>query len=112
MMWDESIFDIFHNTTAEIAVKGDYDDYENTYSITEKGKITGDLQPYSGELTGKEHGLITECKCIFYCHRDDGIKEGVYLLIGGASYEVIGVERWNMGCKVYLKEAELNGRRK
>lgn len=111
MMLDESIFDVFHNTTAAIAVKGDYDDYENTYSMIEKGEITGDLQPYSGELTGKEYGLITECKCIFYCHCDGRIEAGIYLLINDTSYEVIGVEWWDMGCKVYLKEAELNGRR-
>ena len=100
----ESVFDIFNNCTMEIAELGDYDDYENKYSVT-------DLQPYSGELAQKEYGLDVECQYAFYCHKNDGIQIGAYLMDGNKAYEVVYAAPWDMGCAAFLKEVDLSGRR-
>lgn len=107
----ESVFDIFNNCTMEIAELGDYDDYENKYSVTVTGKTDGDLQPYSSELARKEYGLDIECQYAFYCHKNDDIHLGVYLLHGELAYEVVNTAKWDMGCAVLLKEVDLSGRR-
>ena len=65
-----NIFSVFDNTTAKIAVKGNYDDYENTYDIIEKSTVTGDLQPYSGDMASKDYGLQIDCQYVFYCPRN------------------------------------------
>lgn len=107
----QSVFDIFHNTTMDIIILGDYDDYENTYGSNKIiGTVTGDLQPYSGGLAEKEYGLTIECQYAFYCHTDSRIKEGVYLESGNDFYRVVYVAPWNMGLAVLLKGVDLSDR--
>ncbi len=105
-------FDIFHTTTAIIAELGDYDDYENSYTIIEKGTIKGNLQPYSGTLAEKDYGFKEECQYQFYCSQNDNIKAGSYLIIGSSHYKVVYVAEWDMGINVLLREVLLNDRRK
>lgn len=107
----ESAFDIFNNCTMEIAELGDYDDYENKYSVTVTGKTDGDLQPYSGELAQKEYGLDVECQYAFYCHKNDSIQIGAYLTDRNKAYEIVYAASWDMGCAAFLKEVDLSGRR-
>ncbi len=107
----EGAFDIFDNCTMDIAVLDDYDDYENTYIITVKDSVSGDLQPYSGELAKKEYGFDIECQYAFYCHKNDDIQTGAYLTEGGKAYEIVYAARWDMGCAAFLKEVDLSGRR-
>ena len=103
------VFDIFATTTAKIAVKENYDDYEGTYTLKSLGGVTGDLQPYGGELLKNEYGLARECQKRFFCKRDDNIKEGVYLIIDDTSFEVVYVDEWDAGYIVMLNEVDLNG---
>lgn len=106
-----SIFDVFNNTMAKIIELGDYDDYENTYSIKEIGTIEGDLQPYSGGLAEKDYGLVVECQYRFFCAANEDITEGRYLIVGEKAYEITYAAVWDMGLTVLLKGVELNGRR-
>lgn len=106
------VFDIFANTTAEIAVKGDYDDYEGTYTKITKGSVMGDLQPYSGALLERDYGLKKECQKRFFCKTNPDIKEGVYLITEDlitedATFEVVYVEQWEDGMTVMLKEVRV-----
>ena len=98
----------FYNTEAVIVEKGDYDDYENTYTLTEKGRVNGDLQPYSGGLLEKEYGLNIECQKRFFCEHNENITEGAYLKIGTRFFEVVYIVDWEMGLTVMLKEVTLN----
>lgn len=107
-----NIFSVFDNATAKIAVKGNYDDYENTYDIIEKSTVTGDLQPYSGDMASKDYGLQIDCQYVFYCPRNSDIMVGAYLITDTKTYEVTYVADWNMGLQVMLKGVKLNGRRK
>lgn len=107
-----NIFSVFDNTTAKTAVKGNYDDYENTYDIIEKSIVTGDLQPYSGDMASKDYGLQIDCQYVFYCPRNSDITVGAYLITDTKTYEVTYVADWNMGLQVMLKGVKLNGRRK
>lgn len=107
-----NIFSVFDNTTAKITVKGNYDDYENTYDIIEKSTVTGDLQPYSGDMASKDYGLQIDCQYVFYCPRNSDIMVGAYLITDTKTYEVTYVADWNMGLQVMLKGVKLNGRRK
>ena len=107
-----NIFSVFDNTTAKIAVKGNYDDYENTYDIIEKSTVTGDLQPYSGDMASKDYGLQIDCQYVFYCPRNSDITVGAYLITDTKTYEVTYVADWNMGLQLMLKGVKLNGRRK
>lgn len=107
-----NIFSVFDNTTAKIAVKENYDDYENTYDIIEKSTVTGDLQPYSGDMASKDYGLQIDCQYVFYCPRNSDIMVGAYLITDTKTYEVTYVADWNMGLQVMLKGVKLNGRRK
>lgn len=104
----QSAFAIFNNTTAVIAELGDYDDYENTYTINKLGTADGDMQPYSGSLAEKDYGLHEECQYQFYCGEHDGIKAGSYLIIGNKTYEIIYTAPWDLGITVLLKEADLH----
>lgn len=107
----QNIFSVFDNTTAEIAVKGNYDDYENTYDIIKKSTVTGDLQPYSGDMALKEYGVQIDCQYVFYCPRNSDITVGAYLITDAKTYEVTYIADWAMGMQVMLKGVELNGRR-
>ena len=79
-----NIFSVFDNTTAKIAVKGNYEDY----------------------------GLQIDCQYVFYCPRNSDITVGAYLITDTKTYEVTYVADWNMGLQVMLKGVKLNGRRK
>ena len=81
-------FDIFARTEAVVVEKGDYDDYENTYTLKEIDRVKGDLQPYSGDLLKAEYGLARECQKRFFCRKNDNITEGALLKIGGRYFEV------------------------
>lgn len=100
---------IFNNTTAVIAELGDYDDYENTYTINKLGSVDGDMQPYSGGLAEKDYGLHVECQYQFYCAQNDEIKAGRYLITGDKCYEIVYTAPWDLGIAVLLKEADLHG---
>lgn len=107
----QSTFDIFDNCTMEIIELGDYDDYENTYESSKTiGKITGDLQPYSGGFAEKEYGLKVECQHVFYCNKDDRITEGVYLKNGVKYYQVVYAPSWDIGLAALLKGVDLGDR--
>lgn len=104
-----SVFDIFARTEAVVVEKGDYDDYENTYKPIEIDRITGDLQPYSGDLLKADYGLARECQKRFFCRTNDNIKEGALLKIGGRYFEVVYVADWEAGHEVMLNEVMVNG---
>ncbi len=104
-----NVFDIFAKTEAVIVEKGDYDDYENTYTLTEIDRVTGDLQPYSGELLKAEYGLARECQKRFFCKTNDNIKEGALLRVGGRYFEAVYVADWDAGHEVMLNEVTVNG---
>lgn len=108
----QKVFDIFNNTQAVIVELGDYDDYENTYTIKELGSVEGDLQPYSGGLAEKEYGLSIDCQYQFYCSNNSNIKIGAYVVVGTQKYEIVYVATWDLGMAVLLKEVELYGGRK
>ena len=102
------VFDIFAKTEAVIVEKGDYDDYENTYTLKEIDRVTGDLQPYSGELLKAEYGLAQECQKRFFCKNSDNIKEGALLRVGGRYFEAVYVADWDAGHEVMLNEVTVN----
>ncbi len=104
-----NVFDIFAKTDAVIIEKDDYDDYENTYTLTEIDRVTGDLQPYGGELLMNEYGLARECQKRFFCKANNNIKEGALLRVGGRYFEVVYVADWDAGYIVMLNEVDLNG---
>lgn len=107
----QTVFYIFNNTKAVIVELGDYDDYENTYTVNEIGTIEGDLQPYSGGKAEEDYGIRVECQYQFYCGNEANIKVGAYLVIGTQKYEVVHVGSWDLGMAVLLKEVELYGGR-
>lgn len=102
-------FDMFARTEAVVVEKGDYDDYENTYTLKEIDRVTGDLQPYSGDLLKADYGLARECQKRFFCKTNDNIEEGALLKIGGRYFEVVYVADWEAGHEVMLNEVKVNG---
>lgn len=108
MNWNKysKAFEIFADTTATVAQKGNYDDYANTYEVEELETITGDLQGYSSTLAHEEYGLSIDCEGKFYC-KDTIAKEGMYLIIGTSSYRIEKIRRARMGLMLFLKEASL-----
>ena len=101
-------FDIFARTEAVVVEKGDYDDYENSYTLKEIDRVTGDLQPYSGDLLKAEYGLARECQKRFFCRKNDNITEGALLKMGGRYFEVTYVADWEAGHEVMLNEVTIN----
>ena len=101
------VFSVFDNTTVTIIVKGNYNDYENTYDITEIGSVTGDLQRYSGELAEKEYGLQIECQKKFFCRPDTELESGMYLRADGHDYMITYVIPRDLGVTALLKEVNL-----
>ena len=101
-------FDIFARTEAVVVEKGDYDDYENSYTLKEIDRVTGDLQPYSGDLLKADYGLARECQKRFFCRKNDNITEGALLKIGGRYFEVTYVADWEAGHEVMLNEVTIN----
>lgn len=106
VMWDnfDEAFDIFDNTTAQIARVDDYDDYEGTFTLHELGMITGDLQPYSSALLERDYGFKKECQKRFFCRKHESIAEGVRFIIGNQNYEAVSVIEWEGRMCVMLKE--------
>lgn len=102
VMWDD--FDIFNNTTAQIAHVTDYDDYEGTFTLEEIGTVTGDLQPYSSALLERDYGLKKECQKRFFCCKNESIAEGVRFIINNQHYEAVSVIEWDGRMCVMLKE--------
>lgn len=99
-------FEIFHTVTAEIAVKGNYDDYEGTFAEIQKGSVKGDLQPYSAELAKNEYGLNVICEYAFYYsgnyYDNPDIMPGTFLYINGKRYTVKCVTELDMGSMALL----------
>lgn len=110
--WDKykGAFDMFHDTQAVIAEKGNYNSLWNTYTTVEIGTVTGDLQDYSGKLAEKEYGLSVECQKKFYCADNDALKVGRYLKIGTQNYRIEHKAEGKLGLTLLLKECELNGK--
>lgn len=111
MNWDKykSAFDRFHDTTAKIVEKGNYNSLWNTYELVECGSITGDLQDYSGDLAQKDYGLAVECQKKFYCSNDDNVRAGRYLIIEGKSYRIEHIADGKLGLALLLKEGDFDG---
>ena len=107
----QSCFSLFSDTEAKILQKSGYDDYENTYVLTEIGTVKGDMQPYGGGLAQKEYGLSVDCEYSFYCQPCSDIKEGVYLSINEKTYKVQYAAPWLLGIAALLKEVDISGRR-
>lgn len=114
MNWDKyrGAFGRFHDTTAKIVEKGNYNSLWNTYEPVECGSITGDLQDYSGELAQKDYGLSVECQKKFYCSTDDNVRAGRYLIIGEQSYRIEHIADGKLGLALLLKEGDFDGERK
>lgn len=106
VMWDNfnEAFDIFDNTTAQIARVSNYDDYEGTFTLEELGEVTGDLQPYSSALLERDYGLKKECQKRFFCRKNESIAEGVRFIVGNQNYEAVSVIEWDGRMCVMLKE--------
>ena len=138
MNWDKykKAFGVFNNITVKIVRKGDYDDYENTYTLEEIGTVTGDIQPYSSALFERDYGLSMECQKKFYCASamisdaryglvlDNGIvldlqvpigggtiNEALYVVTDVQAFEIVYVADHELGLKLILKEVDLNGGR-
>ncbi|MDO5398221.1 MAG: hypothetical protein Q4G33_09850 [bacterium] len=107
-------FDVLSCTEVRLVSKGDYDDYENTYSLTEIGTLTGDMQPYSGGLAKEDYGLRVECEKRFFTRSAlPELKDNdLYVVDGNRSFRIMYIGDYDMGAMLLLKEAELNGRRK
>lgn len=110
--WDKykGAFDIFRDTQAVIAEKGNYNSLWNTYDISELGTVIGNLQDYSGGLAEKDYGLAVECQKKFYCADNDVLKVGRYLKIGTQNYRIEHKAEGKLGLTLLLKECELNGK--
>lgn len=107
-------FDVLGGTEIRLVSKGDYDDYENTYSLTEIGTLRGDIQSYSGGLAEKDYGLSIECEKRFFAHSafpELKDKTDLYVVDGNRSFRIMYIGEYDMGAVLLLKEAELNGRR-
>ena len=130
----KSAFDIFNNITVKIVRKGNFDDYENTYDLEKMGTVTGDIQPYSGDLSERDYGLRIECQKKLYCastlvsdaryglRLDDGtvlelevpigggrIQEALYVVTDVQAFKIEYAAEYAMGLVLLLKEVELNG---
>lgn len=136
MIWDKykGVFNIFNNITVTIVRKGNFDDYENKYDLEEIGTVTGDIQPYSGDLSEHDYGLRIECQKKLYCASTfisdaryglkldngavlelemplvgGGIQEALYAVADKQSFKIVYVAEYAMGLAVLLKEVDLNG---
>lgn len=112
--WDKHkrAFDIFHDTLAVVAEKGNYNSLWNTYDITERGSIEGGLQDCSAELAEKDYGLAIECQKRFYCDHNDKVKLGRYLVISDKKYRIEHISEGKLGLELLLKESEFDDKRK
>ncbi len=129
-------FNALNNTTgAQIVYKGDYDDYEGTFTLVTLGALDGDLQPYSGKLAEKDYGVVLECEKRFFTNNgliqsllyggirlgdsvrlgtdvklnDGGHKRDLYILVGGRTFRVVYAPEYIMRPVVLLKEVESIG---
>lgn len=129
-------FNAFNNTTgAQVVYKGNYDDYEGTFTLVELGALDGDLQPYSGKLAEKDYGVVLECEKRFFTScdliqsflyggiklgdtirlgadvklNDGGHKRDLYILVGGRTFRIVYAPEYIMRPVVLLKEVESIG---
>lgn len=78
--------------------------YEKKRIETELGKISADIQPYSGGLAETEYGYRDSCVYRMFCDNDDIIKTGNYAEYNGKIYRMTYVLTGKLGAEVLLNE--------
>lgn len=89
----------------EISVYSENDggyDFEGSNELL--GSVMCDIQPYDLDTDSNAYGLSDNKAYKLYCEKNDLIKSGRRVILGGIYYRIVRAEEWKLGMSAVIKE--------
>ena len=94
----------FYDTAVEIKENKNSGGYSGDAEFSEVCGIMADVQPYRVGAAQKEYGIFEGVCSVMYCTDNEKLQVGMYAFAKDKKYVIAGIERRNLGMKIYLKE--------